>query len=150
MKKQNLTPLWQFLRNHRYRILMIGMLFLYSCELTDDEVLSSRQAFVGSFEMKQTCGSSRDNYTLRIRTGSGNNEVLLDNVEPFGDELIATVNGNLLTISSQSVRLSGQSGQPTSVMVSGSGILTDGSILELEFDFEYGGSNSCSASGFKL
>jgi hypothetical protein len=147
MKRKNLTPLWDFLRSNRYRFLMAGMLFMYSCNLLDDEVLSSRQAFLGSFSVQQQCNSSRDNYTLTISPGSSSSEILLENMEPFGDEVIATVSGNIVTIASQRVRLKGQT---SSVTVSGSGTLTDGSVIEIDFDYDFGGSFSCGLSGYKL
>ncbi|MDJ1501653.1 hypothetical protein [Xanthocytophaga agilis] len=147
MENKNLTLVRSFIRNHRYRLLMVGLLFMYSCNLLDEEVLNSRKAFIGSYTIQQKCGSSQDSYTLRITEGSSNSEILLSNVEPFGDEIIATVSGNILTISSQSVRLKGQTSSAT---VSGSGTLTDGSIIEINFEYDFGGTTSCGANGYKL
>ncbi len=149
MKSKNLTLVRQFVRNHRHRVLMVGMLLLYSCELTDDEVLNSRQAFISSFEMNQQCtiggSNSTEKYTLQIRAGSSSNSVWLTNLEPFPNEIEAIVSGNILTIPSQKTPYRGQN-----IEVSGSGTLTDGSILEINFEFEYGDFNTCEANGFKL
>ncbi len=147
MKRKNLTPVWHFLRTHRYRFLMVGMLFMYGCGLLDDEVLNSRQAFVGSFSVNQTeVGTSNsENYTLSIQAGSNSNEILLSNLRPFKDQVIATVVGNQITIASQSVRINGT----TSVKVSGSGTL-DGTTIEIDFDFDYGSYYNYNVTGYKL
>ncbi|MCU0353440.1 MAG: hypothetical protein MUD08_06825 [Cytophagales bacterium] len=148
MKKDIHISIRRFLFAYRYRFLVVTLLFMYSCDLLDDEVTSSRQAFIGSFEMIQNCdNNARDRYTLRITAGSSSNEVLLTGIEPFGDEIIATVTGNVLTIASQSIRLRGQT---SSVNVSGSGTLTDGTSLDITFRYNFGGSVSCTTGGAKL
>ena len=148
MKNDTRILFRKFASAHRYRFLIAALLFMYSCDLLDDEVLSSRQAFIGSFEMIQNCdNNARDRYTLRITAGSSSNEVLLTGIEPFGDEIIATVTGNVLTIASQSIRLRGQT---TSVSVSGSGTLTDGTTLDITFRYNFGGRVSCTTGGAKL
>lgn len=150
MKQPNFVAALRFFKGHRYQLLMVALLFLYSCELNDEEVLNSRVAFVGSFSVNQTCrgaGNSTDKYTLRISQGAGSNGILLTNLRPFADEIVATVAGNTLTIRSQSARLSGQTRQVT---ISGSGTLTDGSVIEIDFDYDFGGNYSCGANGFKL
>ncbi|MDJ1483860.1 hypothetical protein QNI16_25390 [Cytophagaceae bacterium YF14B1] len=147
MENKNLILVRSFIRNHRYRLLMVGLLFMYSCNLLDEEVLNSRKAFIGSYSIQQKCGNSQDPYTLVITEGSSSSEILLSGIEPFGDEIIATISGNILTISSQSVRLKGQT---ASAKVSGSGTLTDGSIIEINFEFDFGGTTSCKATGYKL
>jgi len=150
MKNPGFSDAARFFKSHRYRLLAAGLLFLYGCELSDEEVLNSRAAFVGSFNVNQTCrgaSSSTDKYTLRISQGTGGNGILLTNLQPFADEIVATVAGNTLTIRSQSARLSGQTRQVT---ISGSGTLTGGSVIEIDFDYDFGGNNTCAAKGFKL
>ena len=150
MKHPDFAPALHFFRNYCRRLLAVGLLFLYGCELTNEEVLNSRAAFVGSFSMNQSCrgaNTSTDKYTLRISQGSGGNTILLENMAPFATKIVATVAGNTLTISPQNVAFSGLARQAT---VSGSGTLTDGSVLEIDFDYDFGGNNRCSAKGFKL
>ncbi len=150
MKHPDFAAAARFFSNYRYRLFAVGLLFLYGCELTNEEVLNSRAAFVGSFSMNQTCrgaNSSTDRYTLRISQGSGGNTIILENMAPFATQIVATVAGNTLTISPQNVAFSGLARQAT---VSGSGTLTDGSVLEIDFDYDFGGNNSCGATGFKL
>jgi|GEM_PF-6074324 len=148
MTTPNPATTWQFFRNHRYRLLMVGLLFIYSCNLVDDEVLTSRQAFVGNFQVKQKERNStfEENYSLNIRASNKSNEVLLTNLRPFQDQVIATVVGNSLNIPSQSIRVSGTQ----SVTVSGSGTLDNGSTLEISFSYNFGSPFRYTVTGFKL
>lgn len=140
----------RFFKSLHHRLLVAGLLLLCGCELTDEEVLNSRAAFVGSFNMNQTCrgaANSTDRYTLRISQGTGSNTVLLEGLQPFGSRITATVAGNTLTINPQNAAFSGLARQAS---VSGSGTLTDGSVLEIDFEYDFGGNYNCGARGFKL
>ncbi len=151
MKNSYVLLFTQIIRRYRYGLLMVaGFVLFYSCDLINDETLGSRDSFIGSYSVKQTCGgssSSSQSYTLRISKGSGSNGVLIENLSPFPNEIEATVIGNTLSIPAQNTPLGGN---PVSVSGSGQVRTDNGVFLDIDFSYQNAGNNSCKLNGYKL
>ncbi len=105
-----------------------------SCNLSgndDDDVLITRNDYLGGWSANEICTTNGDSYTMPISAGSGSNEILMDAFHGYGWIVTATVNGNNLTIIPQTT----QFGELT-----GSGEL-DGDLLLINYIV---GGNDCS------
>ncbi len=87
----------------------------------------SRVKFYGSYNVSETCGGPADTYASGIQAGSSITEVKITNFGNSGLNVNATINGDQLTVPSQTLSIGGGS-----VTVTGTGTLA-GNILTLTY-----------------
>lgn len=64
-----------------------------------DEI--TRDDYLGTFSVSETCSSSTADYISTITTGARANEVNINNIFDFGDNVVGTIDGSVMTIAMQ-------------------------------------------------
>lgn len=103
----------------------------------------TRDKFLGTYIVNETCQGSSDSYTMTIAiSGSSAQQVNVTNLYNAGHTLLATVSGNDIAISSQTV---------SGITYTGVGTInSSGNVLTMNFQITDGtNSDSCSFTGTK-
>ena len=102
-----------------------------------------RAKFLGQYQGNETCTVGTDAYTLTVAASSTDVlKISLSNVYNQGFTAVATVNGNAITVESQTVA--------SGVTVSGTGTLTGTTIAFTYAIASPAGNNSCTFTGTKI
>ena len=99
-------------------VILISVTGISSCSKSDDPAKDVRDDYVGSYRtnLEYTYLGQRytSTYTLTITKSSTNNsDIILGNIDGWGESARATVNGNAMTIPQQTIQDVGISGSGT-------------------------------------
>ena len=134
MKTQTATPVIniRFSEVISYYVFLACILFaVASCADEDEARPDTRAQFIGTYEVEDVSTSSGHTYTYTVTISNGpNGELHFSNfADMFNAPVKATVDGNKITIKSQSFT---NSGSGNTIHVSGSGTLA-GNVLNFSY-----------------
>ncbi|MFK7808680.1 MAG: hypothetical protein AB8F74_12820 [Saprospiraceae bacterium] len=85
-----------------YSIFFFMLMLSNSCS-SDDESAVSREDYLGTYMIAETCGSTESDYLITITTGSQSDEININNFYGVGAEIVAQVEEDSLTIDPQMI-----------------------------------------------